>query len=202
MNWIADVRYVADGPIISTAGISAALPASLALVDAIAGRERALNLARELGVSDWSSAHRTTPFRPQFGVNLKAHLAVTYTNRWFNGTDMIGLQVADGVDEIALAVTADAYSRTGRSMLHALAASSEPVRTRSGMKIVPDTTGGGHSMNFMLPDLDGSPSAQAFPKAIEGITRRYGLNTAYGVALNFEYPMIPHRPNATASEEQ
>jgi len=35
-NWIADVRYVADGKIISTAGISAAMPASLALVETIA----------------------------------------------------------------------------------------------------------------------------------------------------------------------
>ena len=202
VNWIADVRYIADGPVISTAGISAALPASLALVEAIAGRERALTLARELGVSDWSSAHDTAPFRPKFGVNVKAHLAVTYTNRWFNRTDQIGLQIADGVDEIALAVTADAYSRTGRSLLHALAASSKPVRTRAGMMIVPDTMGAEQRIDFTLPDLDGSPSADAFPQAIEGIGRRYGLTTAYGVALNFEYPLIPHCPAANPAENQ
>lgn len=201
VHWIDDVRYVADGPIISTAGISAALPASLALVEAIAGRERTLNLARELGVADWSAVHHTAPFRPQFGVNLKALLAVTYTNRWFSRTDLLGLHVVEGVDEIALAVTADAYSRTGRSMLHALSPSSDPVRTRSGMQIVPDTLDG-QQLDFTLPDLDGGFSADAFPKAIAGITRRYGLTTAYGVALNFEYPMIPQCPNANRSEAQ
>ncbi len=202
VHWIADVRYVADGPIISTAGISAALPASLALVEAIAGRDHAWNLARELGVSDWSPVHSTAPFRPKLGVNVKAHLTVTYTNRWFHGMDMIGLPVTDGVDEIVLAVTADAYSRTGRSMLHALSTSSEPVRTRSGLRIVPDVRGGGHPIDWELPALDASRSAQALPKALEGISRRYGRSTAYGVALNFEYPMNPPQSGENVSGGQ
>lgn len=189
VDWVADVRYLADERIVSTAGISAALPGSLALVASIAGHDRAQQLAGELGVVDWSSTHCTAPFRPKLGVNLKAHIAVTYTNRWFHRTEMIGLPVAEGVDEIALAITADAYSRTGRSMLHALSASSELVRTRSGLMIVPDTLGGGHAMDRELPALDATPSAQWFPKALDGISRLYGRNTAYGVALNFEYPM-------------
>jgi len=193
VNWIADIRYVADGPIVSTAGISAAMPASLALVEAIAGRPRAVALAEELGVADWSDAHCTAPFRPRLGVNVKAHAAVTYTNGWFHGTDMIGLPVADGVDEIALAITADAYSRTGRSMLHALAATSAPVRTRSGLVIVPDTLTGGHRMDRELPALDATPSALWFEKSLNGISQLYGKTTAYGVALNFEYPLNPTR---------
>jgi transcriptional regulator GlxA family with amidase domain len=187
VNWIADTRYVADGASISTAGISAALPASLALVEAIAGHDRAQALASELGAPDWSAAHRTAPFRPRFGVNLKAHIAVTFTNGWFHSTEMIGLPVANNVDEIALAITADAYSRTGRSMLHALSDSAQPVRTRSGLKIVPDTLTSAHRMDRFLPDLDQTPSAQWFEKSIEGIRTLYGPTTAYGVALNFEY---------------
>lgn len=194
VNWVADIRYLADGPVISTAGISAALPASLALVEAIAGHDRTLRLADELGVGDWSAAHCTAPFRPRFGVNLRAHAAVTYTNHWFHRTDMIGLPISDGVDEIALAITADAYSRTGRSMLHALADSSALVRTRSGLMIVPDTFAGGHRLSREMPPLDATLPAEWFEKSINGITRLYGRNTAYGVALNFEYPLIPSCP--------
>jgi len=190
VNWIADTRYVSDGRIISTAGISAALPASLALVEAIAGTGRARELARELGVADWGTTHRTAPFRPRLGVNLHALVAVTCTNGWFHSTEMIGLPVADGVDEIALAITADAWSRTGRSMLHALAASDAPVRTRSGLMIVPDTRTAGHRMARELPALDTTPAAQWFERSIDDIGRVYGLKTAYGVALNFEYPRI------------
>ena len=106
-----------------------------------------------------------------------------------------------GADKLREA-TADAYSRTGRSLLHALSTSSDPVRTRSGLKIVPDTLSGAQRMDFELPALEDGPSADAFPKSIAGICRRYGPNTAYGVALNFEYPMTPETVRANVSETQ
>ncbi len=200
VTWIADIRYIADGKIVSTAGISASLPASLALVESIAGRDRALALATELGVSDWSTAHKTAPFRPRFGVNLRALITVNYTNGWFRSTEMIGLPIAAGVDEIALAVTADAYTRTGRSMVHALTASPEPVRTRHGLIVIPDTLkGNGHRMDRMLPELDATPAGQWLAKSIDGIMHMYGRTTAYGVALDFEYPMIPQRARSDAA---
>lgn len=194
VNWIDDIRYVSDGHIVSSAGISAALPTSLALVEAIAGRDRTLALAQELGVSDWSTTHRTAPFRPKLGVNVKALVAVTYTNAWFHRMDMIGLPIADGVDEIALAFMADAWSRTGRSMLHALSASPDPIRTRSGLVVLPDVAHATHRLKRELPALDDTPSGLWLEKSINGITQVYGRNTAYGVALNFEYPMIPSCP--------
>ncbi|MCX6953547.1 MAG: DJ-1/PfpI family protein [Verrucomicrobia bacterium] len=198
VHWIADVRYVADGPIVSTAGISAALPASLALVEAIAGRDRARALATELGVSEWSAAHDTAPFRPRFGVNLRALIAANYTNAWFHSTETISVPLTPGLDEIALAVTADAYTRTGRSRVLALAPTTEPVRTRHGLIVIPDTLGGGrHPMDRMLPALDATPSGLWLAKSIDGIRQLYGTNTAYGVALDFEFPMIPDRPQPT-----
>lgn len=202
VKWIDNIRYVADGQVISTAGISAALPASLALVEVIAGRGRASSLARELGVSDWSTAHDTAQFRPRFGVNLRALIGVTYTNGWFHSTETIGLPIADGVDEIALAVTADGYSRTGRSILQALSTSFAPVRSRSGLMIVPDTRTEGHPIDRELPALGAFPSAESFAKTIDGIRLLYGRNTAYGVALNFEYPMVPRSPRKEEAQTQ
>jgi transcriptional regulator GlxA family with amidase domain len=196
---VADVRYIADDRIISTAGISAALPASLALVEAIAGRPRAQAVAEELGVPDWSASHQTAPFRPRFGVNLRALISTNYTNAWLHSTDMIGLPLTSGLDEIALAVTADAYSRTGRSMIHAISASAEPVRTRHGLVVIPDTlAGSSHRLARTLPELDATPSGQWLAKSINDIRRLYGPTTAYGVALDFEYPMIPECPLSKA----
>jgi putative intracellular protease/amidase len=200
VNWVVDVRYIADGKIVSTAGISAALPASLALVEAIAGHDRAVALANELGVSDWSPAHKTAPFRPRFGVNLRALISVNYTNNWFHSTEMIGLPLEAGVDEIALAITADAYSRTGRSMVHAVATSTAPVTTRNGLLIIPDPVSGAHKMDRMLPPLDATPSGKWLTKSINGIMQLYGRTTAYGVALDFEDPMIPQWPQPKVSK--
>jgi hypothetical protein len=97
--------------------------------------------------------------------------------------------VAAGVDEIALAVTADAYSRTGRSHALSLAASGEPMATRHGLVLVPDrVVGGPDPVDTVLPGFEGTPSAQTFDTVLAAIATRYGRATAYGVALDFEYP--------------
>ena len=137
-HWVKNVRYVADGRVVSSAGISAAMPTSLALVEAIAGHARAAAVAEQLGVADWSTRHDSDAFQPRFGANLTAFAATNYTNHWFHSVQRIGVPVTAGVDEIALAVTADAYSRTGRSQAYALAASKDPVTTRHGLVLLPD----------------------------------------------------------------
>jgi putative intracellular protease/amidase len=188
-HWVKNVRYVADGRVVSSAGISAAMPTSLALVEAIAGHARAAAVAAELGVADWGTRHDSDAFQPRFGVNLSAFAATNYTNRWFHPMQRIGVPVAPGVDEIALAITADAYSRTGRSHAYTLAASRAPLATRHGLMLLPDRVLDDPApLDAVLPALPPQPSAQAFDTVLASIARRYGRNTAYGVALDFEYP--------------
>ena len=45
VHWEKNIRYVADGRIVSSAGISASIPISIALVEAIAGHDKAVALA-------------------------------------------------------------------------------------------------------------------------------------------------------------
>ena len=187
-HWVKDVRYVADGRIVSSAGISAAIPTSLALLEAIAGRERAAALARELGVADWGTQHDSDAFQPRFGANLSAFAATNYGNHWFHSMQRVGVPVAAGIDEIALAITADGYSRTGRSHAYSLAASMQPVTTRHGLVLLPDRAAADTTLDVVLPSLQPAPSARAFDTVLASIASRYGRNTAYGVALDFEYP--------------
>jgi putative intracellular protease/amidase len=189
IDWQKNVRYVADGKIVSSAGISAAMPISIALVEAIAGHARAAALAAELGVGEWSARHDSDVFIPQFGVNLGAFATTHFANPWFHSMQSIGVPLAAGVDDIALAFTADAYSRTGRSQAYSLSATAQPVLTRHGLMIVPDRIADvGDALNQVLPAFDATPPALALDTAIAGIERRYGRRTAYGVALDFEYP--------------
>ena len=188
-TWLKNRRYVADGKIVSSAGISAAIPVSLALIEAIAGHDRAAALAQDLGVSEWSAQHNSEVFHPRFGVNLWAFIAANYTNRWFHSRQEIGMPVASGIDEIALALTADAYSRTGRSKAFAISASTEILQTRNGLMLMPDRiVGDKNPPDRMLPEFDATPSALTLDHALAGIADRYGRSTAYAVALDFEYP--------------
>ena len=189
VQWVENLRYVADDRIVSTVGISAAIPVSLALVESIAGHEAALALAKDVGVAEWGTRHDSKAFRPRLGRNLSAIVKVTFTNGWFHANRSFGVPVQPGVDEIALALTADAYSRTGRSSAYSLANSSAPLRTRHGLTLVPDRVVGDPApAGRILPAFDDTPAALWFDKALAGISALYGKATAYGVAINFEYP--------------
>jgi putative intracellular protease/amidase len=187
-HWVKNIRYVADGRVVSSAGISAAIPASLALVEAIAGHDRAAAVAQQLGVVQWGPQHDSDAFQPRLGVNLTAFAATNVTNHWFHGMQSIGVPVASGVDEIALALTADAYSRTGRSHAYAVSAARGPITTRHGLVLLPDRVAGGPDpVDHVLPAFGATPSAQTFDAVLASIATRYGRATAKGVALDFEY---------------
>jgi len=189
--WLRNVRYVADGRIVSSAGISAAVPTSLALVEAIAGHAETAALAARLGVANWSSAHNSEVFRLRVARNFLALIKTNYTNRWFHSRERIGIPLEEGVDEMAVAFTADAYSRTGRSQATGVASSIGHIRTRYGLTFVPDQVSGSSVVDAMLPSFSEAPSVRALDHALEGIAQRYGHRTAYAVSLEFEYPAHP-----------
>ena len=194
-EWMQNTRYVADGNIVSTAGISAAIPTSIALVEAIAGRARAAALAAELGVADWSARHDSERFRPRLGVNLKPYFATVVANPTFHRMKHLGLPVSTGVDEMALALTVDAFSRTGRSHALSFADTAEPIVTRNRLLVIPDVTADqAQHVDEYLPALPEGPSMQMFDVALNAIAQRYGRSTARGVALAFEYADYEAKP--------
>jgi transcriptional regulator GlxA family with amidase domain len=183
-HWMKNTRYVVDGKLVSSAGITAAIPTSLALVEAIAGAERAATVAASLGVRQWGTQHDSDAFRIKFGDYTAGII-----NTVFHGKQDVGVPVADGVDEIALALTAEAYSVTLRNRVHLLAGSDAPVRTRNGLVLVPDAVAGrGKPMDLVLPDWDATPAAQVIDKVIDDIVARYGASSGRFVALDMEYP--------------
>jgi putative intracellular protease/amidase len=187
VTWVANTRYVIDGRMASSAGISAAIPTSLALLESIAGHERASQVGAEFGVTTWSTAHDSDAFHPRLG-NLGPLVRVNATNKWFHGVERLGMPLQAGMDDVALALTADAYSRTGRSVAYGVAMAE--TRSRSGLAWLPDTTraaDAGHGIEAVHP-ADGT---SVFDAVLASIDHRYGHSTARGVAIDFEYPWLP-----------
>jgi putative intracellular protease/amidase len=181
-QWLANLRYVTDGKVISSAGISAALPVSLALLETIAGRDRAAAVAAELGVSDWSDRHDSGIYAPQFGRNLGIWIT-HYTDQWFHSAQPVGLPLADGIDEIALAYASDAYTRTHRSRVLAVAPNGAPQASRFGLKILPDrVAGSADAPATTLPSLPGT-----LDQVLAQVGATFGERTAHRIALEFEY---------------
>jgi hypothetical protein len=154
-------------------------------VEAIAGHELAATVAKEIGVGGWTTEHNSDAFKlttRQIYVGLS-----NYLKFWSHG--VIGVPVATGVDELALALTAEAYSRTWRSSALTVAATNENVRTRRGLTVIPDRVVGGRNLpSRILPSVEQGLPVTALDQALDGIATAYGTRTAAFVALQLEYP--------------
>lgn len=137
-QWLPNMRYVADGKVVSSAGISAAIPVSLALVEAIAGRAKADAVAANIGAAGWSDQHDSAQFSISAGM-----LATLARNKLFSKPEALGIPLEAGVDELSLALATDALARTRRARAYLVAAagpdaSITPVRARHGLDILPE----------------------------------------------------------------
>ena len=180
--WVPDRRFVVDGPVATTTGITASAPMMLTLVEAIAGRPKAAEVAADLGLAAWDARHASAAFgvtRPFAATALGNRLAV-----WRHAT--LALPVGDGIDEVALALVADAWSRTWRARVVTVAAS--PVTTRSGLRLLPDR---GEVTGAALPLLGAAPPLRQLDAALAEIAARHGAATARFVADQLEYPAAP-----------
>jgi hypothetical protein len=190
-QWLRNRRYVADGNVITTSGVSASIPISVALVEAIGGRRRAEEVATFLGVNDWSPVHNSEQFKLTAGSLFTAlwNKALVWRH------EALGLEVAQGIDEISVALVADAYARTRRSQAVSISSSNKPVMTRRGLMLVPDRLANGPGQpSRMLPLFETLPPALALDRALEGIAASYGQATADFVALTMEYPRRQSKP--------
>ena len=184
-RWLRNQRYIADGNVITTSGVSASIPVSVALVEAIGGRAKAESVARSLGVMDWSPRHDSE----QFKLDVGSLLTALGNKAMFWRHEALGLEVPPGADEITVALVADAYARTRRSDVLSVSGTDKPVRTRRGLMLIPDRISNGPDQpSRMLPLLQSLPPAQALDRALEGIAASYGEATAAFVALTMEYP--------------
>jgi putative intracellular protease/amidase len=133
-SFVANQRYVVDCGVATTTGITASVPTTLALVEAIGGAAKARALAEDIGQASWSPSHDSSRF------------VLTAARRWDYVTNKLAfwrrerwsVDVCDGMDDLALALAADAWSRTG--LVSVEASAPGPVKLRSGLELVARAT--------------------------------------------------------------
>lgn len=183
IRYVADRRLVVDGGVATTTGITASMPMSLTLIEAIAGRARAEAVARDIGLSHWDARHASEAFqftRPFAFTAIANTLAV-----W--GREEFGVALAPGVDEISLALVADAWSRTYRSRATTFAASAAARESRNGVRVLPDRVATNWPVERLI-SIASRPPAQTLDAALAAIAGRYGARTADFVAMQLEHP--------------
>ncbi len=97
----------------------------------------------------------------------------------------MGIKLGDGVDEIALGLMADAYSKTELTELIAANGAGGQVQSRRGLTLLLDTPT--KSVAFVVEPPRDQP-ARVIDRELSRIATRYDAPTAAFVALTMEYP--------------
>jgi putative intracellular protease/amidase len=184
IEYVADRRLVVDDNIVTTTGITASMPVALTLIEAIAGPARAAAIGRDVGLLQWDARHVSAAFqftRP-FALTTIRNVAAFWQR------EQLGLELTPDVDEVALALVADAWSRTYRSHAVTFAPTDAPRLTRNGVHVIPDRVAGSWPAERLLPSIGDRPPARALDEALQAIAMRYGRHTADFVAMQLEYP--------------
>jgi len=184
MRYVEDRRLVVDDGVATTTGISASMPMSLTLIEAIAGRDKARAVGEDIGLADWDARHESDAFkftRP-FALTAIRNTAAFWAH------ERLGIELKEGVDEVSLALVADAWSRTYRSQAVTFASTAGPQQSRNGIRILPDEVAASWPSERRLPEIGDRKPAEALDDTLRAITARYDARTTDFVAMQLEYP--------------
>ena len=165
VSWVRGVRWVDHGRVITSAGLTSGIDASLRVLSKVAGEDIAKRVARELRYPNFrfSTDPAVTPYTvgPADAI-LLANLAFRAPRQ------QIGLALYDGVGEMDLTGLYDAHAASAAADLYAVAAPSGTVRSAHGLTLLPslvaserDGSVGAirHLDRFVVPGRDGVKNA-------------------------------------------
>lgn len=146
------------------------MPMALTLIEAIACRDKAQAVGRDLGIMQSDARHDREAFqftRPFALTAISNGLAL-----W--NSDRLGIELVPNIDEVSLALVADAWSRTYRSRAVTFAVTADPQQTRNDIRIIADEVATSWPAWQRLPAIESQPPAQALDQVLQQIEARYG----------------------------
>ena len=84
----------------------------------------------------------------------------------FWNREQLGIELTPGVDEVSLALVADAWSRTYRSRAVTFSRTDGPQQTRNGIRILPDQVAASWPAEHLLPAIGDRQPARALDEAL------------------------------------
>jgi hypothetical protein len=186
VDWVAGTRYVEDGPFITSGAILAGFDATLHVVRRMVGEHVARRVAAELDYPHARFLDDPTYEPPQVSfVGVGLNLAY----RWHR--PRVGLEVADGMEELELAAAIDTYPHSFALRLISFAPERRVHVTKHGLAVVPrradvDVSSFAWSVT---PATDGSgDGGYPFEMRLTDLARRYGTQVAAATAWGLGYP--------------
>jgi putative intracellular protease/amidase len=139
VTWVRGVRYVDDGRVISSAGVTSGVDATLHTLHRFRGRAAAEETAARVGYAYTGYLDDATWQVPDDGILAQPGPfdAAVWPNAFRWDRTQIGVVLYSGVREIELASIVDAYPRSTSADVHTLGLERTFVRTRHGLDLLP-----------------------------------------------------------------
>ena len=211
VRWVHGQRYVEDGPVITTAGVTSGTIGSLRLVERLAGSAEADRIGTALSYPGWSRDGGTEiPDSHWVAGDLAFGLNAAFP--WWRPT--IGLGLADGVSEIDVAAVVETWSGASFAARVVPVGAEPRITTQHGLVllvqsadagprvdriIVPRATStadvdarilrwaSGQGLIVELPGRD-APTAFGFDPILRDLAQHADRATALVTAKRIEYP--------------
>ncbi|TLS52758.1 DJ-1/PfpI family protein [Paenibacillus antri] len=183
-NWVRDQRFVQDGNIVSSAGLTSGIDAVLYVISKQFGETAAENVAREMNYPSYHFVKNPT-VKPYY-IDLTE--GIYYLNLAFQvSKEKIGVLLYDGMEEGALASVFDTFSPLGTAKVITISDSTRPIRTKYKLNLI------ARHQSFDAPSIDQLfvTGKQAPTISNKDITRWKEMNNA--AEPEFIHSEIPDR---------
>lgn len=131
--WTRGVRYVEDGNVITSAGVTASIDATLQALRRVAGLQVAQQTAQRLGYQMELHPRKVDPFDFKLTDFFSLFMAAGYL--WDKTHS--GVLIFDGIGEVDLGSVLDLYPRVFDGEVGTIAPVRKPFRSRNGLDLVP-----------------------------------------------------------------
>ncbi|MBU2665148.1 DJ-1/PfpI family protein [Actinoplanes bogorensis] len=202
-TWVDGVRWLRDGDVMTTAGVSSGIIGALHLVRENAGAEEARRIGERISYPGWdptATTEESIPVRRVAAADYPYPLHATLP--WFQPT--YGLGLVDGTGEIDIAAAAELYGGVAFTA-HVVPVAERPiVTTAHGLRLIATPIDQAHGLDRLVvpgtgqfavdgvpvfrPRAEARPGDSAFDPILRDIAARDGHAVATTAAKYIEYP--------------
>ncbi|MBC7763248.1 MAG: DJ-1/PfpI family protein [Candidatus Saccharibacteria bacterium] len=160
VDWVRGQRYVQDGPITTTAGVTSGIPGALKVMADLAGPAEAERVGQALNYPGWSLEGPVDIPNQNFAL-ADAPVLLNATLPWLRPTLGIGLR--DGDSEIDIAGLFEVYNVSFAARAVAIS-TDDTITTRHGLVLLTTALGTGPAIDRMI--IPGNTPTAQFDRAM------------------------------------
>ncbi|MFM9919653.1 DJ-1/PfpI family protein [Lacisediminihabitans sp. H27-G8] len=185
VSWIRGQRYVQDGRVTTTGGVTSSISGALKVMADMVGSAEAKRVGGEIAYPGWTLSSTTRIPKASFGL---ADAAVLLNTAFPWGRPSFTIELTDGVGEIDASALFEVYSYSQSALTRAVS-STGSVRTKHGLMLRTELKRDAGGQTLVAGDLESSSGFGGLDAAFEQLGRSVSPALVVSVGKMLEYPL-------------